>query len=76
MILDMANLQRVVISLLLLLTASFLVLAQGSSAAKGPKITSKVAFFNPFLLARADQLTAPVRSISILPMEMRSWAES
>lgn len=38
----MANLQRVVISLLLIVTAGFLFLAQTSSAAKGPKITNKV----------------------------------
>ncbi|KAM0802763.1 cyclophilin-like domain-containing protein [Usnea florida] len=44
MIYDMANLQRVVISLLLILTVSFLFLAQTSSAAKGPKITNKVYF--------------------------------
>lgn len=39
---DMANLQRVVISLLLIITAGFLFLAQTSNAAKGPKITNKV----------------------------------
>ena len=38
----MANLQRAVISLLLILTATFLFLAQTSNAAKGPKITNKV----------------------------------
>ena len=38
----MANLQKIVISLLLMLTAGFLFLAQTSSAAKGPKITHKV----------------------------------
>ena len=42
MLYNMANLQRVVISLLLVLTATFLFLAQTSSAAKGPKITNKV----------------------------------
>ena len=40
----MANAQRVVISLLLILTASFLFFAQASQAAKGPKITNKVYF--------------------------------
>ncbi|KAL8695504.1 MAG: hypothetical protein Q9218_000082 [Villophora microphyllina] len=40
----MANLQRIVISLLLMLTAGFLFLAQPSEAAKGPKITHKVYF--------------------------------
>ena len=39
---NMANLQRAVISLLLILTAAFLFLAQTSQAAKGPKITHKV----------------------------------
>ena len=38
----MANLQRIVISLLLMVTAGFLFLAQTSGAAKGPKITNKV----------------------------------
>jgi len=38
----MANLQRIVISLLLIVTAGFLFLAQTSSATKGPKITNKV----------------------------------
>lgn len=38
----MATLQRVVISLLLIITAGFLFLAQTSSAAKGPLITNKV----------------------------------
>ncbi|KAL2040094.1 hypothetical protein N7G274_006997 [Stereocaulon virgatum] len=44
MLFNMANLQRVVISLLLIITAGFLFLAQTSSAAKGPKITNKVYF--------------------------------
>ncbi len=39
----MANLQRVVISLLFVLTAGFLFLAQTSEAAKGPKITNKAS---------------------------------
>lgn len=38
----MATLQRVVISLLLIITAGFLFLAQTASAAKGPLITNKV----------------------------------
>ena len=42
----MANLQKIVISLLLMLTAGFLFLAQTSSAAKGPKITNKVRSFS------------------------------
>jgi len=40
----MATLQRLVISLLVILTVSFLFLAQSSEAAKGPKITHKVYF--------------------------------
>ncbi|KAL8854195.1 MAG: hypothetical protein Q9221_000909 [Calogaya cf. arnoldii] len=40
----MANLQRTVISLLFVLTAGFLFLAQTTEAAKGPKITDKVFF--------------------------------
>ncbi|KAI4087115.1 MAG: hypothetical protein LQ344_007010 [Seirophora lacunosa] len=44
MFFSMANLQKIVISLLLMLTASFLFLAQTSEAAKGPKITDKVYF--------------------------------
>ena len=42
MFFTMANLQRIVISLLLILTATFLFFAQTSQAAKGPKITNKV----------------------------------
>ncbi len=42
MLFVMANLQRVVISVLLILTATFLFFAQSSQAAKGPKITHKV----------------------------------
>lgn len=44
MLFTMVNLQRIVISLLLIVTASFLFLAQTSHAAKGPKITDKVFF--------------------------------
>lgn len=40
----MLNLQRIVVSLLLVLTASFLFFAQTASATKGPKITHKVYF--------------------------------
>ena len=40
----MANIQRIIISLLLIVTAGFLFLAQTSEAAKGPKITNKVYF--------------------------------
>ena len=45
----MANLQRAVISVLLILTAAFLFLAQTSQAAKGPKITHKVDCPEPVL---------------------------
>ena len=40
---DMANFQRIIISLLLMLTAGFLFLAHSTEAAKGPKITNKVS---------------------------------
>ncbi|KAK5448035.1 Peptidyl-prolyl cis-trans isomerase B [Exophiala xenobiotica] len=40
----MANIQRVVISLLVILTATFLFMGQTAEAAKGPKITHKVYF--------------------------------
>jgi len=40
----MATLQRVVISVLLILTVTFVFFAQASEAAKGPKITHKVYF--------------------------------
>ena len=42
--LDMASLQRIIVSLLLICTASFLYFAQTGEAAKGPKITHKVYF--------------------------------
>ncbi|KAK4941341.1 Peptidyl-prolyl cis-trans isomerase B [Elasticomyces elasticus] len=40
----MANIQRVLISLMVILTATFLFMGQTASAAKGPKITNKVYF--------------------------------
>ncbi|KAJ9640233.1 Peptidyl-prolyl cis-trans isomerase B [Knufia peltigerae] len=40
----MANIQRVVISLMVILTATFLFMGQTAEAAKGPKITHKVYF--------------------------------
>jgi len=40
----MANLQRILVSLMLMLTFSFLYFAQSIEAQKGPKITSKVYF--------------------------------
>jgi len=43
MFFNMANIQRMIITFLLVLTATFLFLAQSSEAAKGPKITHKVA---------------------------------
>jgi peptidyl-prolyl cis-trans isomerase B (cyclophilin B) len=42
--LEMANIQRVIISLLVILTATFLFWGQTAEAAKGPKITHKVYF--------------------------------
>lgn len=42
MLYTMANLQRIVISVLLILTATFVFLAQSTHAAKGPKITNTV----------------------------------
>lgn len=44
MIFDMANVQRIVVSLLVILTATFLFFGQTAEAAKGPKITHKVYF--------------------------------
>lgn len=44
MIFDMANIQRVLISLMVILTATFLFFGQTAEAAKGPKITHKVYF--------------------------------
>jgi hypothetical protein len=43
MLFTMANLQRVVISLMVILAATFLFMGQ-TAAAKGPKITNKVYF--------------------------------
>jgi peptidyl-prolyl cis-trans isomerase B (cyclophilin B) len=40
----MANLRNVAVSLMLILTATFLFIGQTASAAKGPKITHKVYF--------------------------------
>ncbi|KAJ9602408.1 Peptidyl-prolyl cis-trans isomerase B [Cladophialophora chaetospira] len=40
----MANIQRVIISLMVILTATFLFMGQTAQAAKGPKITHKVYF--------------------------------
>ena len=42
MFFTMANFQRFVISVLVILTATFLFFAQSGEAAKGPKITNKV----------------------------------
>jgi peptidyl-prolyl cis-trans isomerase B (cyclophilin B) len=44
MLFEMANIQRVVISLMVILTATFLFMGQTVQAAKGPKITHKVYF--------------------------------
>jgi peptidyl-prolyl cis-trans isomerase B (cyclophilin B) len=41
---NMANLKNLVISLMVILTATFLFMGQSAEAAKGPKITHKVYF--------------------------------
>lgn len=41
---DMANLKNLIISLMVILTATFLFMGQTAEAAKGPKITNKVYF--------------------------------
>ncbi len=41
---EMANLKNAIVSLMLILTATFLFMGQTASATKGPKITSKVYF--------------------------------
>ena len=43
-ILTMANLQKLLVSLMLICTISFVYFAQATEAAKGPKITHKVYF--------------------------------
>ena len=43
-LLNMANLQRIIVSLLLICTASFLYFGQTAEAVKGPRITHKVYF--------------------------------
>lgn len=40
----MANLQKILVSLMVILTAAFLFFGQTAEAAKGPKITHKVYF--------------------------------
>jgi len=44
MLFDMANLQKIVVSLMVILTAVFLFFGQSAEASKGPKITHKVYF--------------------------------
>ena len=44
MLFDMAGLQKIIISLMVILTATFLFMGQTVAAAKGPKITNKVYF--------------------------------
>ena len=41
---DMAGLQKIIVSVLVILTATFLFMSQTAEAAKGPKITHKVYF--------------------------------
>lgn len=44
MIFTMTNFRNLIVSLMLILTATFLFMGQTASAAKGPKITHKVYF--------------------------------
>ncbi len=44
MFFEMAHIQRALISLMVILTATFLFMGQTAQAAKGPKITHKVYF--------------------------------
>lgn len=44
MFVDMANLKNIIISVMVILTATFLFMGQSAEAAKGPKITHKVYF--------------------------------
>lgn len=44
MLFDMANLQKIVVSLVVILTAALFFFGQTAEAAKGPKITHKVYF--------------------------------
>jgi hypothetical protein len=41
---DMANFKNIIISVMVILTATFLFMGQSAEAAKGPKITHKVYF--------------------------------
>ena len=41
---EMANLKNILISVMVILTATFLFMGQSAEAAKGPKITHKVYF--------------------------------
>lgn len=41
---EMANLKNIAISVMVILTATFLFMGQSAEAAKGPKITHKVFF--------------------------------
>lgn len=75
MLFAMANLQRYVISVLLILTAAFLFLAQTSEAQRGPTITNKVRLQPP---NQALWLTIGwfSRSTLISRMEMSHWVGS
>ena len=72
----MVNFQNIVITLLLLVTAGFLSLAQTSNAAKGPKITNKVDALAAYLRFGTSLLKLVDRSTSILHMEMKNWVGS
>lgn len=65
----MANLQRVVISLLVVLTATFLFFAQATEATKGPKITNKVGLVHLLMLKAAKKRCG----IGLLRHHARRW---
>ena len=69
----MANFQRLTISVLLILTVSFLFFAQTSQATKGPKITNKVSI--RVILRQRDTAYSMNRSTLISLMVMSHWAE-
>ena len=71
MFFTMANFQRIVISVLVILTATFLFFAQSGEASKGPKITNKVCgsrlLINIFVALidhyRSTSISIPVMSL-------------
>ena len=73
MFMTMANFQRLTISVLLILTVTFLFFAQTSQATKGPKITNKVSI-RVNVSARYTAYSMN-RYTLISLMEMSHWAE-